>query len=142
MRTDVVVVGAGLTGLTTAFWLKKWNVDVHVVETSNRTGGQIQTFASDGFVFETGPTTGSVSTPELEAVSGGLCRLETAPDASKRRLIWKEGRFRDLPSGPLSGLTTPLFRWKDKFRILSEPWRKKGDNPDETVGELAERRLG
>ena len=149
MRTDVVVVGAGLTGLTTAFWLKKWNVDVHVVETSTRTGGQIQTLTCDGFVFETGPTTGSVSTPEvaelmmeLEAVSGGLCRLETAPDASKRRLIWKGGRFRDLPSGPLSGLTTPLFRWRDKFRILSEPWRKKGDNPDETVGELAERRLG
>ena len=80
MRTDVVVVGAGLTGLTTAFWLKKWNVDVHVVETSNRTGGQIQTFASDGFVFETGPTTGSVSTPEVaELMMEATSDLERRP---------------------------------------------------------------
>ena len=149
MQTDVVVVGAGLTGLTTAFWLKKWNIDVHVVETSFRTGGQIQTLTDKGYVFETGPTTGSVATPEvaelmneLETSSEGYCRLETAPEAAKRRLIWKNGRFRDLPSGPLAGITTGLFRWKDKFRILGEPWRKKGSNPEETIGELAERRLG
>ena len=34
MHTDVVVVGAGLTGLTTAFWLRIWNVKVHVVVTT------------------------------------------------------------------------------------------------------------
>ena len=149
MHTDVVVVGAGLTGLTTAFWLRKWNVKVHVVETSTRTGGQIQTLEENGFVFETGPTTGSVSTPEvaelmreLDDLTDGFCRMETAPDSAKRRLIWKGDCFHDLPSGPIGGLFTPLFRWKDKFRILGEPWRKKGVIPDETVGQLAERRLG
>ena len=34
MHTDVVVVGAGLTGLTTALWLRKWNVKVHVAVTT------------------------------------------------------------------------------------------------------------
>ncbi|MCR5312381.1 MAG: protoporphyrinogen oxidase, partial [Bacteroidaceae bacterium] len=38
--------------------------------------------------------------------------------------------------------TTPLFSFKDKFRILGEPWRKRGTNPNEKVGELARRRLG
>ena len=149
MQTDVVVVGAGLTGLTTAFWLRKWNVDVHVVDISQRAGGQIQTLENKDFVFETGPTTGSVSTPEvaelmreLEITSGGRCRLEIAPDSSKRRLIWKGNRFHDLPSGPIGGICTPLFSMLDKFRILGEPWRKRGTNPDETVGALAERRLG
>lgn len=147
--TQVVVIGAGLTGLTTAYWLSRKGVHVHVVETGNRIGGQIQTNHKNEFIFETGPTTGSVSTPEvaelmsdLAATSGGTCVLETAPDSSKRRLIWKGNRFYDLPSGPVGGLTTPLFRWTDKLRILGEPWRKTGDDPDESVGAMARRRLG
>lgn len=147
--TDVVVVGAGLTGLTTAYRLSKAGKRVHVVERQKRVGGQIQTFREDGFVFESGPTTGSVSTPEVAELmsdlaisSGGKCMLETAPDSARRRLIWKGDRFRDLPSGPWSAITTPLFRFSDKLRILGEPWRKKGTDPDESVGSLARRRLG
>ncbi len=149
INTDVTVIGAGLTGLTTAYWLKLKGVNVEVVERQKRIGGQIQTNHKNEFIFETGPTTGSVSTAEvaelmesLATTSGGSCVLETAPDASKRRLIWKGGRFHDLPSGLLSAVTTPLFRFSDKLRILGEPWRKKGEDPDECVGPLARRRLG
>ncbi len=145
----VTVVGAGLTGLTTAYWLKRRGVSVHVVETSNTFGGQIQTQHYQQYTYETGPTTSSVSTPEvaelmmdLEKVSNGACQLEIARESAKRRLIWKGDRFHDLPSGPLSGLTTPLFRFSDKLRILGEPWRSKGTDPDESVGALARRRLG
>ena len=116
-KIDVMVVGAGLTGLTTAFHLTKTGKTVHVVEQQQRVGGQIRTFREDDFVFESGPTTGSVSTPEVAELmsalaisSNGECQLETAPDSAKRRLIWKGNRFHDLPSGPLSAVTTPLFR--------------------------------
>jgi len=148
-KTEVLVVGAGLTGLTTAYQLSKSGKKVHVVEQRKRVGGQIQTFCEDGFVFESGPTTGSVSTPEVAELmsdltisSDGKFLLETAPDSSKRLLIWKGDRFHDLPSGPLSAISTPLFRFSDKIRILGEPWRKKGTDPDESVGRLACRRLG
>lgn len=147
--TQVVVIGAGLTGLTTAYWLSRSQVPVHVVEQDTRIGGQIQTNHINKYIYETGPTTGSVSTPEvaelmsdLAITSGGSCVLETAPDSSKRRLIWKGDRFHDLPASPIGGLTTPLFRWTDKLRILGEPWRKRGTDPDESVGSLARRRLG
>lgn len=72
----------------------------------------------------------------------GDCELEIARESSKRRLIWKGNQFHALPSGPLSAITTPLFRLSDKFRILGEPWRKRGTDPDEPVGALAQRRLG
>lgn len=149
ITTDVTVIGAGLTGLTTAYWLSRRGIAVHVVEKRDRIGGQIQTNHKNEFIFETGPTTGSVSTAEvaelmndLAATSNGKCLLEVAPDSAKRRLIWKGDRFHDLPSGPLGGLTTPLFRFSDKLRILGEPWRSKGTDPDESVGSLACRRLG
>ena len=132
MTTDIVIVGAGLTGLTTAYLLARKGREVMVVEQMDKIGGQIQTYREGNFVYESGPNTGTISNPEvaelmadLEQTSGGKCMLETAPDASKRRLIWKGDRFRELPSGLMSAVTTPLFTFGDKLRILGEPWRKK-----------------
>lgn len=142
---DVVVIGAGLTGLTCAMRLVELGKDVELLEKADRLGGLMQTDVVDGFVMEQGPGTGTLKYPEVAELFdrlGSKCRLETASAASGSRLIWKGNRFVPLPSGLLSAITTPLFSWKDKFRILGEPWRKMGTNPNESVGELAERRLG
>lgn len=145
MEKDIVIIGAGLTGLTAGFRLAGAGKDLLILEQANRVGGQIHTFREEGFVFESGPNTGVVSYPEVAELFADLspaCTLETAREASKRRLIWKGDRFRELPSGLFSAVTTPLFTLADKFRILGEPFRAKGNNPDEPVGELAARRLG
>ena len=112
-QLEVTVIGAGLTGLTTAYLLKRKGIRVCVIESDSRIGGQIQTQQYNKYVYETGPTTGAVSTPEvaelmmdLAETSGGKCQIETAPDSSKRRLIWKGDRFRELPSGLLSAVRT------------------------------------
>jgi oxygen-dependent protoporphyrinogen oxidase len=44
--------------------------------------------------------------------------------------------------GLFDAVRTPLFTWSDKFRILGEPFRKKGTNPEESLGEMVKRRLG
>ena len=142
---EFVIIGAGLTGLSTAHNLKKSGHDVVIVEKDGRVGGQIQTYQEDGFVYESGPNTGVVSFPEVVELFDDLagdCELEIARESSKRRLIWKGSRFHALPSDPLSAIATPLFRFSDKLRILGEPWRKRGSDPDESVGALAQRRLG
>ena len=134
---DTVIIGAGLTGLSTAFNLKKAGHDVLVLEKQDRIGGQIRTYNEDGFTFESGPNTGVVSFPEVTELFQNLegrCQMETARESSKRRLIWKGRRFHALPAGPLSAITTPLFSLSDKFRILGEPWRKPGTDPDESIG--------
>jgi oxygen-dependent protoporphyrinogen oxidase len=142
---QVVVIGAGLTGLTTAFHLSKSGYKVTVLESADRIGGQIQTHEEAGFIFESGPNTGVVSYPEVTELFTALaphCEPETAREAAERRLIWKGNRFHALPSGLCSAVFTPLFTLPDKFRILGEPWRKKGTDPNESVGALARRRLG
>ena len=53
----VVVVGAGITGLTTAYRLRQHRPEIRitVVEGSTRPGGKIVTDHVDGFVIEGGP---------------------------------------------------------------------------------------
>ena len=142
---DIAIIGAGLTGLTTAFWLTRAGKKIHIIERQDRAGGQIRTFQENGFVYESGPNTGVVSYPEVAELFAALspdCTLETAREESKKRWIWKGNKFHALPSGLVSAVTTPLFTLYDKFRILGEPFRAKGTNPDESVAELAARRLG
>lgn len=145
MEKEIVIIGAGLTGLTLAFQLKKQGKDVLVIEKSGRTGGVIHTVKEDGFVFETGPSTGVVGNPEVAELFEdleGLCKFEAADPNAKRRLIWKKGKWRALPSGLISAVSTPLFTVKDKFRVLGEPFRRKGENPEENLTSFVKRRLG
>lgn len=144
-KRDVIIIGGGITGLTTAVQLKKRGISVVIIEKTDRVGGQIRTVHDEGFVIECGPNTGSGASKEVMDLFNDLspyCEIEFAKEESKKRLIWKNNKFNALPSGLIGGVITPLFTLKDKIRILGEPWRKKGNDPDETVGALAERRLG
>ena len=142
---DVIIIGAGLTGLTMGFYLKKAGVNFLIIDKSAKTGGVIQTIREKGFVYETGPNTGVVSYPEMAELFedlAGKCELEIADPSAKRRLIWKNNQWNALPSGLWSAVTTPLFTLGDKFRILGEPWRAKGTDPNEKLSDLVIRRLG
>lgn len=145
IETGVVIIGAGITGLTTAYYLNKKGIPCIVIEKSDHAGGVIQTGEQDGFVFEAGPNTGMLSQPEtVELIKEleGLCELEIANPAAKKRWIWKGGAWQPLPSSLKSAVQTPLFTFGDKLRILGEPFRAKGKNPDETLAELVVRRMG
>lgn len=144
-EVDVIIIGAGLTGLTTAFYLKKAGKKVIVLERDNRAGGVMRTNYDGDFTFETGPVSGSMGSPEMAELFEdleGQCDLEIANEASKQRWIWKNGAWRALPSGILSGITTPLFSWSDKFRLLGEPFRKPGTDPHESLADMVKRRMG
>lgn len=144
-KVDVTIVGAGLTGLTTAFYLAKAGKKVMVLEKKDHIGGVIRTIHKDGFIFETGPNTGVYSTPDLVRLFDdleGAATPEFANPKGKQRWIRKKGKWHALPSGLSSAVGTPLFTFSDKLRILGEPFRKKGTNPYESVAQLVRRRMG
>lgn len=141
----VAIIGAGITGLTTAFYLKKAGIPFAIFEKSNLIGGVMQTKSDGEFLYETGPNSGVISHAEMAELFDelkGKCEMELADDASNKRLIWKSGNWHPLPSGLISAVTTPLFSLYDKFRVLGEPFRKKGYNPNENLANLVKRRLG
>ncbi len=145
MERDVVIIGGGLTGLTSALQLKKRGLTVAILEKCDRTGGQIASHNEDGFLFESGPNTGSGASEEVMELYdslSGRCEIEFARKEAENRWIWKKERFYPLPSGLTSGITTPLVTLGDKLRILGEPFRHKGSDPDETVAAMTVRRLG
>ncbi len=144
-QRKVAIIGAGITGLVIAFQLKKKGIPFTVFEKKNRSGGVIHTLSKEGFVYETGPVSGVISNPEtasfFESIRDHIVP-EAAGEAVRARLILKNGKWHPLPSGPLTAVTTPLFSISDKFRILLEPFRTRGDDPDETVAKMVKRRLG
>ncbi len=144
-QTNIAIIGAGLTGLTAAFYLKKKGINFHIFEKTDHVGGVIKTHRENGFTFESGPNTGSMSRAEAAELFEDLdgdCKLEIADENAKARWIWMNGRWHTIPSGLFGGISTPLFSFGDKLRLLGEPFRKKGTNPEETIAELVRRRMG
>jgi len=142
---DIVVIGAGLTGLTTAFYLQRQNKNFVVLEQRDRIGGVIKTTHDNGFTFEEGPNTGVLGNPDVAELFEdlkGQCELEIAGGKANKRYILKGGKWRAIPNGLIGGISTPLFSWYDKFRILGEPFRKPGTNPDEVLADMVKRRMG
>jgi oxygen-dependent protoporphyrinogen oxidase len=142
---DVVVVGAGISGLAAAFRLARGGMRVAVLEASPRPGGALLTREEGGFRFELGPNTVVESDPGLPSLirDCGLEgeRLAAAPEA-RRRYLWHRGRLVPLPGGPLSFLLSPLFPASAKLRLLREPWAPPPPDGEETIGGFVRRRLG
>lgn len=145
LEKRVVIIGAGITGLTVAYYLKKRGIDFIILEKNSHAGGVIATRHEEGFTYETGPNTGVLSQPHTKELINeleGLCAIEIANAQAKKRWIWKGKAWQPLPSGFMAAVKTPLFTLKDKLGILGEPFRKKGNNPNESLADMVLRRMG
>jgi len=143
MKYDAIILGAGLTGLSTAFFMQKKGYNVLVLEKNERIGGAMCSHSENGFVYEEGPNTGVIGNPEIAELFESLgIEPEIAKSSAEKRLILKNKKWYPLPSGALGFFKTPLFTFADKLKITTEPLRPKGKNPDESVASLAARRIG
>jgi len=152
MAQDVVVVGGGIAGLAVAWelgarpGLLPAGAAVHVLEAAPRAGGNIRTERRDGYLCEWGPTGFLDDVPATLDACGRLGltpRLTRASEAAERRFVVRGGKLRELPSGPVSFLTSDVLSLRGRLRVLREPFvpARRADG-DESVFAFARRRIG
>lgn len=144
----VVVIGGGISGLATAWFLHQQGVAVRVLEAGDRFGGKIQTEHRGGYVIECGPNsvlrkpaTDEDALGRLVDGAGFSDRYVEAGDAGHKRFIVRDGRTQNLPASPLGFAATRLFSWRAKLRLMREPFIGAGTS-EETIAQFVERRLG
>lgn len=128
MKKDVVIIGAGITGLTLAHQLGKSELDFLILEKEQRSGGKILSTRAEGYICECGPNTILYRGDALITLIRELgleSELVFANDRhSKNRYILNHSGIEKLPLSPGSFLNSGLLSGKSKWRVITDYFRK------------------
>ncbi len=156
----IIVIGGGITGLSAAHRLvelcsdKNLPLELSVLEGSDRLGGVIATRHSNGFLIEDGPDSFITNKPwaiELCRRLGLDSQIIHTNDENRRTYVVRRGKLVPLPDGffmmaPsrfIPFLTSPLFSWRGKIRMLLDLFiPPTGQLDDESLASFVTRRLG
>ena len=157
-KKKVAVVGAGITGLAAAYYMQKeikekgLPIELYLIESSLRLGGQIQTVRRDGFVIERGPDSflsRKVSMAKL-AKEVGL-EDQMVRNATGQSYVLVNEQLHPIPGGSIMGIPTEiapfikteLFSWSGKIRAAGDfVIGRSGIKEDQSLGQFFRRRFG
>lgn len=144
MGKRVCIIGAGISGLTVAYLLRKKGIDVTLFEAAPQIGGNIQSEKKGGFLIEHGPNSLLHSPRLVDLIDDLDLRNDVLPaaDPAKKRFVLIDGELEALPTGLLSFVFGNFFSVPAKFRLLKEPFIRTKSPNDESVAGFLERRLG
>jgi len=159
MSKKVTVIGGGITGLSAANRLveisKERNIDIEIIllEQSGRIGGVISTVEKNGFLIEEGADSFITTKPWALNLSNRLglnSNLIQTNDKFRRTYILRNNKLIPVPEGFLMlapsrlspFLTSKLFSWSGKLRMLADLIIPKSSVPDESLASFVKRRLG
>jgi oxygen-dependent protoporphyrinogen oxidase len=156
MKSHVVIIGGGISGLAAAHQLGEQPVRVTLLEASARLGGTIQTEKRDGFLLERGPDSFISEKPQALALAKRLgleSRLIQTNEQFRRSFIVRNGRLRAVPEGfqllapsrlwPF--ITSDIFSVFGKARMAADlllPRKRANGISDESLASFVRRRLG
>lgn len=141
---QVVVIGAGISGLACALRLQQLGAPVTLLEANDRPGGLIETVESNGFLFESGPQSFQGTETVLSlirdlGIESELCKA----DPRAPRFVLRHGQLRKIPMAPQGFLTSSLLGVGSRWRIVSEGLgRTTPPAEDESVAQFVRRKFG
>ncbi len=141
---DVIIIGAGIAGLSAAFELSKNNIDFQILELNDKVGGNIETLNIDNCLVETGPYTfssNSLETLQLVRELGIEDLLQEANPLSKKRFVYLNDQLQQVPSGPVEFLKSDILSKEAKWTLLEELLIKK-EEKEESIEDFFVRRFG
>jgi oxygen-dependent protoporphyrinogen oxidase len=140
---ETLIVGAGISGLSTAYHLHQEARSFLLLEASDRAGGLIQTEQKEGYTFEWGPNTFPSTAREMIT----LCENLNLPPrqtqgSNEKRYLYLNGKMTALPTKPWQAFSTPLLSLFGKLRLFQEPFKPKCQADDMSVAGFFSYRLG
>ncbi len=140
MEKKIGIIGGGISGLTTAFLLKRKGFAVTVFEAAGQPGGNIQTVERDGYTIEQGPNS-LLKAPRLVDLVR-LLKLDdkviAASESANKRYILSGGELEAM--GPKS-FVNGYFSLKTILRLAIEPFVRSKSPENESVAEFVSRRI-
>ena len=122
MKQDVIIIGAGLAGLSAAVHLHRQGRKVLILESTDRAGGRIKTDSHNGFLLDRGFQVLLTAYPESKSLLNyaALNLKKMLPGAT---VLYDEGQFEIAdpfrrPSAALATLIAPVGTLKDKLKTL------------------------
>jgi oxygen-dependent protoporphyrinogen oxidase len=142
MSRSVAIVGGGISGLSTAYYLAQAGIASTLLEARPRLGGVIQSEHVEGCVIEGGPDSFLSAKPAAMDLIGELGMAGDVIGSNDRlrvTYIWKGGRLVPMPDGLqlmvptklIPVLTTRLLSWPTKFRMGMDLFRPPGSHPED-----------
>lgn len=144
MKPDVVIIGAGISGLCVAFFLKRAGVPVLILEAEEEVGGTMRSRRIGEYLVELGPNSAAETTPlfhDLIAAVGLTSERVYADEAARNRYVLRDGELHPLPMSPLAFVRSRLWSWRGKMRLLAEPFQGRARR-EESVADFVRRRVG
>lgn len=146
MNKKILVLGAGISGLTTAYWLNKEGYDVTVLEKKDEAGGSMESFWESGYLFDRGPNSGLETSPLIKTLVDDLelnDQFIYASKAGNKRYILRGNQLHPLPMSPPAFIKTKLFSTAAKLRLFAEPLiGRSTDGYYQSISDFVTRRLG
>lgn len=123
--TEVIVIGAGISGLTAAHALCNAGHEVMVLEQGGHAGGFMRSERVAGFLMEHGPHGMNFPAPCAENLVADLGlapeRIDRS-DAARNRYLVRDGRVHGLSLQPHRFLVNGFFSLAGRLRVLLEPF--------------------
>lgn len=143
---QIAVVGAGISGLTAAFYLNRSGNNVTVYEKNDRAGGCLKSLRKEPYLFEQGALTAVVNHREVRDLflaCGINKEVLYADNQAKKRFILRKGVLHEVSPHPLKFLFSGLLSFSAKRKILKELFIKPYvPQRGETLGNVVNRHFG
>lgn len=140
----VLIVGAGISGLSIAYELQRQQVPYVIMEASGRIGGVLKSLHVDGFELDAGPNSIAASPEMLQYLEDlGLGdKILVAAAASKNRFLVRNKQLHAVSPHPFKILGSKYLSGASKWKLFSERFRKPAPvKEEESVSEFIGRRF-
>ncbi len=157
-KQKVVIVGGGIAGLTSAYYLQKTieqhklPIEILLIEASHRLGGKMQTVVRDGYTIERGPDSFLARKTSIIRLAKEVgMEDQLVPNSTGKSFVLVNDKLHSMPGGSIMGIptnigpfvSTGLFSIPGKIRAAADfilPRSESGK--DQSLGEFFRRRLG